>query len=346
MNINDIALTSIETITAFDTSGNYLFTMDELQNVTVAQSQESTEITGKGGRKLATLKKNKAVTISGSNGLVSGGLMEIQTGGNFTNKATQVLWTDDLFVDATHKATTSYIATGTAGSEIEALYVKNSNGTLGEKLTQAATAAAGKFAYDPATKALTFHTDIAKDTEVVVYYKRNITANVLENKSDKYSGKATLYIDAMAEDKCNNVYHVQLLIYKADFSGEFSLEIGDNQTVHSFEAESLAGGCGANSNGNLWTYTIFGTNEGDYSALSSIAITTAPTKTTYTAGEAFNATGMVVTATYADGDTAAVTGYTFAPTGALTTSDTSVTVTYTENGTTKTATQAITVNAN
>ena len=78
--------------------------------------------------------------------------------------------------------------------------------------------------------------------------------------------------------------------------------------------------------------------------LSGIAITTAPAKTTYTAGERFDATGMEVTATYSDGSTAAVTGYTVSPSGALTTSDASVTISYTEGGVTKTATQVITVN--
>ena len=79
--------------------------------------------------------------------------------------------------------------------------------------------------------------------------------------------------------------------------------------------------------------------------LSSIAITTAPTKTTYDEGEVFDATGMVVTATYSDASTDDVTALcTWTPSGALTTSDTEITVSYTENSTTKTATQTITVN--
>ena len=77
--------------------------------------------------------------------------------------------------------------------------------------------------------------------------------------------------------------------------------------------------------------------------LVSIAITTAPTKTAYTAGETFDNTGMVVTATYSNTTTKAVTGYTVTPSGALATTDTSVTISYTEGGVTKTATQAITV---
>lgn len=261
MNINDLTITSLETITAFDiTTGNYRFTLDELQTASIAQAQETTDITGKMGRKLTTLKRNKTVTVSGTNGLVSGGLMEMQTGCDFENKATEVLWTDYLTVN-TKAAATQWKAVGTTGAEIEALYIRNADGTIGSELEQAATASAGKFTYNPDTKALGFHTDVPDGTEIVVYYKRKITADVLGNESDKFSGKCALYIDALAEDKCANVYRVQFYIPKADFSGEFTLEMGDNQTVHAFEASALAGACGAG--GKLWTYTIFGANAED-----------------------------------------------------------------------------------
>ena len=258
--MRDLTITSVDTITAFAISGGaYRFTVDELQNVSIAQSEEKTDITGKAGRKLSSLKRNKSVSISGTNGLISGGLLELQTGGTFANKATKVLWTDYLTVQS-GAATTSWKAVGTSGAEIEALYTI-SNGALATKLTQAGTAAAGKFAYAPGTKALSFHTDIADGTEIMVVYKRNITADVLENKSDSYSEKCVLYIDATAEDKCGNLYHVQFYFPKADFSGEFTIEMGDNQTVHNFDAESLAGACGGN--GALWTYVVFGTDTAD-----------------------------------------------------------------------------------
>ena len=79
--------------------------------------------------------------------------------------------------------------------------------------------------------------------------------------------------------------------------------------------------------------------------LSGISVKTAPDKVNYTEGELFDATGMVIEATYSDSSTAAVTSYTYAPTAALTTADTEVTISYTEGGVTKTCTQAITVNA-
>ncbi len=262
MNILDLTITSLETITGFDlVTGNYRFTLDELQNATIANAEEKTEITGKAGRKLSSLKRNKSVTISGTNGLLSGGLLEVQTGGKFENKVTEVLWTDYLTVN-TQKANTNFKAVGTKGAEIEALYIRNNDGTLGELLTQAASVTGtGQFAYKPDTKELSFHTDVENGTEVVVYYKRKITANVLANGSDRHSEKCSLFIDALAEDKCNNVFRVQFYIPKADFNGEFSIEMGDNQTVHAFEAESLAGACGAG--GVLWTYTVFGANAKD-----------------------------------------------------------------------------------
>ena len=260
MNINDLTITSLETITAFALgTGAYLFTLDELQNATIANTQETSDITGKQGRKLSKLKRNKAVTISGTNGMLSGGLLEMQTGSTFTNGATEVLHTDYLTV-AGNEATTNFKAIGTAGAEITNLFIRNADGTRGDVLTQDAATSSGKFAYDPATKKLTF-TDLDDGTEIVVHYTRKITADVLSNESDVYSNKCTLYVDAMAEDKCANVYHVQFFIPKADFSGEFSLEMGDNQTVHAFEAEALAGACGAG--GKLWTYTVYGANAED-----------------------------------------------------------------------------------
>lgn len=82
--------------------------------------------------------------------------------------------------------------------------------------------------------------------------------------------------------------------------------------------------------------------------LSSIAVTTPPTKTTYLEGETFDATGMVVTATYSDASTDDVTAScTFSPTASteLTSSNTAIAISYTENAVEKTTSQAITVKA-
>ena len=270
---DDLTITSIDTINVFGaTDDKYLFTIDEIQNATISQSEEKVDITGKQGRKLSSLKRNKAVTVSGTNGFISGGLLALQTGGNFESKSASIKCVETLVVGTDGTAKITYSAGGTAGAEIISLRVRNANGSLGDTLDQGSAVAAAvttagseanaKFTY--ADKTLTFKGGttespiwaIAAGTEFVVEYNRTVTAAVLDNYSDKYSGKAKLYIDATAENKCSEIYHVQFFIPKADFSGEFSLEMGENQTVQAFEAEALAGGCGAG--GKLWTYTVCG----------------------------------------------------------------------------------------
>lgn len=262
-NFGDLAITSLETITAFDiVTGAYRWTLDELQSATISNTQEKEDIIGKQGRKLNSLKKNKAVTVSGNNGLISGGLIESQVGSEFESKTTTVMWPEYLTVGEGLTATTTFKAAGTAGNEVGSVYIHNKNGTLGKQMTQAASATAGKFKYDPQTKLLTFAADdVSVGDEIVVYYYRNVQGDVLSNKSDKYSEKVALYIDAFAEDKCANVYRVQFYIPKADFDGNFDLEMGDSQTIQAFEAESLAGGCGAND--ALWTMTVIGADAED-----------------------------------------------------------------------------------
>lgn len=77
--------------------------------------------------------------------------------------------------------------------------------------------------------------------------------------------------------------------------------------------------------------------------LKGIEITINPTKTTYTVGETFDKTGMVVTAIYTDGTRSVITNYNCFPVTALTANHTRITVSYTEEGTTVTATIPIEV---
>ena len=272
MSMKDITITSLETIKAYElNTGNYLFTLDELQNATIAQSQEKTDITGKAGRKLSSLKRNKAVTVSGTNGFISGGLLEIQTGNKFNESGdTTIVWTDyvtmkkisDSELGDAYTGTIEYKAEGETGSEIIGVWLHDENGGRGKMFTQSAVVGKDTFTYNPNTKTITFSmaaTEIKDGLEVIVEYNRKVTGYTLDNISDNYSGKCTLVIDALGEDKCANIYRVQIKVFKADFSGEFSLEMGGDQTVHAFEAEALAGACGAG--GSFFSYTVFGEQE-------------------------------------------------------------------------------------
>ena len=77
--------------------------------------------------------------------------------------------------------------------------------------------------------------------------------------------------------------------------------------------------------------------------VESIAVTTAPTKTSYIEGDVFDATGMVVTATYSNDKTKDVTEDILKPAVALSLETTEVVIEYHENGVTVSTTVAVEV---
>lgn len=264
----DLAFSSLDVMTVFDpVTGDFWGELDELTNASIKNTQEEQDITGGGGRLLNTLKKNKGATVSGTNGLISGSLLELQTGGKLESRESTPIMYREYITITDDKSAITYKAVGAEGNEISKVYIRNTDGTPAAKLTQGATADNKTFAFNPDTKELTFATGKYPDgTTAVVYYKRNVKGGFLANNSGKFSKKARVYIDATYEDRCANVYRVQFFFPLGDFSGTFDMDMGDSQMVHNFEFKSLATSCINGTpvtKGDLWTYTVFGANAED-----------------------------------------------------------------------------------
>ena len=128
-------------------------------------------------------------------------------------------------------------------------------------------------------------------------------------------------------------------------SNKTAITLGDDHEVLATEI----GGYYKNGTSGIRSYTGQGQMEKTYlykvssATLSSIAITTQPTKLAYVAGETFSATGAEVTATYSDASSKTVSA-TWTPTEALSAGlNQTVTASYTENAVNKTATTTINV---
>ncbi|MDE5590123.1 MAG: hypothetical protein K2J60_13470 [Acetatifactor sp.] len=256
VDVSKLVITEVAQITAFNNAGELEFIMDEVQNGTINNTQEKSDVTGRNGRKIASLKKNKAVTVSATNGVLVGGALAAQTGTEVEQGTFNVRITDVMTVHG-NTCKTSRTAVGVTGAEIGTLYVKNANGSLGAKLEQDAAAAEGKFKYDPATREITVD-GIADGTELVAFYDAEVEAAKISNDSEKYSKVLKLYIDVVLQDSCDVEYAGQVIIQRADVSGEFELSLGGDSFAHSFEAESLAGGCSGST--NLWDLVVYGVN--------------------------------------------------------------------------------------
>lgn len=260
MNIDKFTITSYDQLTGFDrTNGSLDMILDELNDFTLAQEEEKTDIAGRGGRTIGSLKKNKKVTGSGTNGMLSGGALAVMTGSDIEDGEYTIRYTDTILVNA-NKGNTTETAVGTVGNEIGTIYIRDTNNAYvsgGKKLTQtSATPATGEFSYDPATKEITFFAgDVVDGTEVIAFYDAKVTGKKITNDSDKYSKTLQVFIDVTCEDGCDNLFHGQFIIDRADFSGTFDIQGSSGPAVQNFEFTSLPDLCTGKN--NLWDFVLF-----------------------------------------------------------------------------------------
>lgn len=261
MNIDKFTITSYDQLTGFSKStGSLEMIMDELNDFTLSHEEESDPITGKGGRTIATLKKSKKVTGKGTNGMLSGGALAAMVGSEVEDGDYTIRYTDPIVVSS-DSATTTETAVGTVGNEIGTIYVRDSNKAYisgGKKLTQTSgTPATGEFSYDPSTKTVTFFAgDVPDGTEVIAFYDTNVTGKKISNKSDNYSNTLQVFIDCTCTDGCDNLFHGQFIIERADFNGTFDIKGGSEPSTLSFEFTSLPNLCTGKSN-LLWDFVVF-----------------------------------------------------------------------------------------
>ena len=252
INTEKLVVTQVDQITAYDNTGKIDFIMDEVQDTTLSQEEEIVDITGRGGRKIGSLKKNKAVTGSGTNGVITGGAIAAMLGSEVKNGTNKVRFLDPLVV-ASGKVTLTNTPVGVAGNEVPFIYLKEADDSLGMELTQDATASAGK--YEVNAQEVTFFSDVQDGTKVVAVYQAEVESAVITNTSDRYSKTVHLIIDCLAQDSCDNQYHVQFDIPRADFHGTFDIAIGSDPSTLAFEFGALAGGCtGSNA---FWDMIVY-----------------------------------------------------------------------------------------
>ena len=127
MNIDKFTITSYDQIMGFDrTNGSLDMILDELSDFTLSHEEEKTDLTGKGGRVISSLKKNKKVTGKGTNGMLSGGALAAMLGSEIEDGEYTIRYTDTITVSS-NKGLTAETAIGTVDNEIGTVYVRDAN---------------------------------------------------------------------------------------------------------------------------------------------------------------------------------------------------------------------------
>lgn len=260
MNIDKFTITSYDQITGFDrANGNLDMILDELSDFTLSHEEEKTDITGKGGRIIGSLKKNKKVTGKGTNGMLSGGALAAMLGSEIEDGKHVIRYTDSITVNA-NKGATAKPAVGTVGNEIGTIYVRDTNNAYisdGKKLTQTSgEPSKGEFSYNPESKEITFFEgDVADGTQVIAFYDAEVEGKKISNDANNYSKTLQVFIDVTCQDGCDNLFHGQYIIDRADFTGTFDIAGGSDPTTLGFEFTSLPNLCTGKS--DLWDFVLF-----------------------------------------------------------------------------------------
>jgi len=237
------------------------FLAEDLQNFKLTNGEETVYGTGKAGRRISAIKRNKTAGISFDNGFVSMSQMSAQTGSDITvadTTATILSPYVDVIKAGTGgtSAATTYKAEGTAGAEIKLIYKRNSDGSQGDKYVQAATASATEFSYAPETKALTLPTGIfAEGDELILTYEYKTKGKQLANSGDTFSKNGMGILEATVTSACDKetIYYARFIFNDLAASGQYEIGLGGDQTINSFTAESLPNFC---RGGSFWNFII------------------------------------------------------------------------------------------
>ena len=264
LDFDKYSISSIDSIVGFDlATRECLFILDEIQDATLEGDAELIWATGREGRRLSSMKRNKTCSISANNGFIVGGLLAQTVGDHspttdVTNPTISIPAFERLPVGANATSVeTTFSAVGAIGNEIGWIYRANRDGSQGQKFAQAATADTNTFAYDPATREITLPTggQFSQGDMVIVFYNYMTMGRKYSNRSDSYAGDAYLVCDIIVKDVCDGtVQHSKLVMPRVSISDTFSFSFGTDMAVQSFAAEATASICAGESEYFYWVF--------------------------------------------------------------------------------------------
>lgn len=257
---NKYIIQNMERVSVFDLAdGSCLFMAEDIQESTWTNEQEDVYATGKNGVRIGSASRNKAARISITNGAILEGAMAVQVGSDVTVGEVTVPIVEILTV-ASGKATLTYKAQGEAGKEVPYIYVRNSDGTLGQKFAIGASASATEFTFAAATGEITVPTGgaVADGSQIVVWYDVKVSdAKHVENADNRFSREVRMVAEVWCRGICDGKDYYGVVVFgRCKASGNFEMTFGSDPSVQSMEFEALSNTC-SGTGSILWDFYVF-----------------------------------------------------------------------------------------
>lgn len=277
MDFNNYSITSIDSIVGFALSNNpestpgaddgwdagqCLFILDELQDATLSGEAEVIWQTGREGRRLSALKRNKTCTIEANNGFIVGGLLAQQIGDFHVQRSTaanpiRMPAFERLPVVIDSGDATVTLPNAPITGTLTHIYVANRDGSQGARI-----AANGTDGFTLTGTTIELPDTIpggggawTTDHRIIAFYDFETQGRRYVNRSDQYAQDVRLVCDIVVKDVCTGaLQHSKLVMPRASISDTFSFAFGSDPAVQAFTAEAIASVCGGDREFFYWVF--------------------------------------------------------------------------------------------
>ena len=248
-NLNNIIVDRVLRGIFTDKNGNVIFSLNQIQDLSLNQTSESQEVTDAFGVSIMELMRSKAIEASANNAIYDFGLLSAQYGTTKVEKGAKLIvpTMESFVVPADSK---EWSLKNTPVEAPIAIYELNGDSTLGakhEKATAAAAPADGKnatFAYDEGK--ITLYDTLPAGTEMFIMYEYE-TENAIEvvNKANEFAKVGKMTFEILAYDVCDPETKLFgfLILPKFQLSNDFDWSIGGDSQQHAFSGKALVDYC-------------------------------------------------------------------------------------------------------
>lgn len=255
--IDGFSFDTLDSIKAYK-NGILIAQIDEPTDAKIEFTGDTKESKGANGGRIKSTTINRGVKISGNNGVISGGMIAMTFNATESNKDVVIKYHASVTVkaaDVTAKTITLPKAPyGTVGAEINVLHITTTAGVVTE-LTQATTAAAGKFSLTGSV--ITFNAGaIAVGDIVTCDYDTKladgISTKIVNDLKETSTPVVDVIVEGMGSSVCDSEKqsYYQFKGFQMQANMNWSMDISDSQTKQPFEFSSSVSKCRKDSIGS------------------------------------------------------------------------------------------------
>lgn len=242
-NLNNIVVDRVLRGIFSDSKDNIIFSLNQVQNLSLNQTSESQEVTDALGVSIMELMRAKALEASAENAIYDFSLLAAQYGTTKVSATAEDMLTVP-YMETFEAKGTDVTLKHTPVKAPTAIYALNGDSTLGAKYTFATDASDTEFAY--ANGKITLPTNLEANTEMFVMYEYQ-TENAIEivNSANQFAKMGKMTFECLVYDVCDpeTKMFAYLILPRFQLSNDFDWSIGGDSQTHAFSGKAMVDYC-------------------------------------------------------------------------------------------------------